>query len=74
MPLLDPIPSPVEHADYAALEWEPLLALVANFAASPVGCNAIRDLRPAADQARITHQHQITGELHRRQLSFTPAN
>jgi Na+/H+-dicarboxylate symporter len=25
--LLDPIPSPVEHADFAALEWEPLLAL-----------------------------------------------
>jgi putative FmdB family regulatory protein len=32
MSLLDPIPSPVEHADYAALEWEPLLALVAGFA------------------------------------------
>ena len=26
MPLLDPIPSPVEHADLAALEWDPLLA------------------------------------------------
>jgi len=32
MPLLDPIPSPVEHADLIALEWEPLLALVAGFA------------------------------------------
>ena len=41
MPLLDPIPSPVAHADYATLEWEPLLALVAGFAASPVGRNAI---------------------------------
>ena len=43
MPLLDPIPSPVEHADFAALEWEPLLALVAGFAASPVGREAILD-------------------------------
>ena len=29
MPLLDPIPSPVLHADFTTLEWEPLLALVA---------------------------------------------
>jgi hypothetical protein len=34
MPLLDPIPSPVENADLAALEWEPLLSLVSGFAAS----------------------------------------
>ena len=40
--LLPPIPSPVPHADLAALEWEPLLALVAGFSASPVGrqCNS----------------------------------
>ena len=41
MPLLDPIPSPVVHADVAALEWEHLLALVAGFAASSVGRAAI---------------------------------
>jgi DNA mismatch repair protein MutS2 len=63
MPLLDPIPSPVEHADYAALEWEPLLALIANFAASPVGRQAILDLRPSTDESWITHQHQLTAEL-----------
>jgi DNA mismatch repair protein MutS2 len=63
MPLLDPIPSPVEHVDFAALEWEPLLALVANFVASPVGRHAILDLRPSTDEAWITHQHQLTGEL-----------
>jgi DNA mismatch repair protein MutS2 len=63
MPLLDPIPSPVEHADYAALEWEPLLALIANFAASPVVRNAILDLRPSTDESWITHQHQLTAEL-----------
>ena len=44
MPLLEPIPFPVEHADLAALEWEPLLALVAGFAASPVGREAILDV------------------------------
>src|ERR1035437_6488001 len=63
MPLLDPIPSPVEHADFAALEWEPLLALVAGFAASPVGRNAILSLQPSTDEAWIVGQHQLTGEL-----------
>src|ERR1022692_3770862 len=63
MSLLDPIPSPVEHADFAALEWEPLLALVAGFAASPVGRQAILDLRPSTDEAWIALQHQLTGEL-----------
>ncbi len=63
MPLLDPIPSPVEHADFAALEWEPLLALVAGFAASPVGRQAILDLRPSTDEDWIAGQHQLTAEL-----------
>jgi DNA mismatch repair protein MutS2 len=63
MPLLDPIPSPVEHADFTALEWESLLALVAGFAASPVGRNAILDLRPSTDEDWITRQHQLTAEL-----------
>jgi DNA mismatch repair protein MutS2 len=63
MPLLDPIPSPVEHADFAALEWEPLLALIAGFAASPVGRQAILDLKPSTDEAWISSQHQLTGEL-----------
>ncbi|MGA8042206.1 MAG: Smr/MutS family protein [Terracidiphilus sp.] len=63
MSLLDPIPSPVPHADLAALEWEPLLALVASFAASPVGHDAVLALRPSADEAWITRQHQLTGEL-----------
>jgi DNA mismatch repair protein MutS2 len=63
MPLLDPIPSPVEHADFVPLEWQPLLALVAGFAASPVGRNAILDLQPSTDEAWITRQHQLTGEL-----------
>src|SRR5206468_7312459 len=60
---LDPIPAPVEHADFAALEWEPLLALVAGCASSPVGRRAILDLRPSTDEPWITHQHQLTGEI-----------
>jgi DNA mismatch repair protein MutS2 len=63
MPLLDPIPSPVKDADFAALEWEPLLALIAGFAASPVGRAAILALRPSTDEAWITAQHQLTGEV-----------
>src|ERR1039458_704418 len=63
MPLLDPIPSPVENADFAALEWQPLLALVAGFAASPVGRAAILDLVPSTDEEWISRQRQLTGEL-----------
>jgi DNA mismatch repair protein MutS2 len=63
MPLLDPIPSPVANADLAALEWEPLLALVAGFAASPVGRAAILSFFPSTDAEWITHQHQLTGEV-----------
>ncbi len=63
MPLIDPIPSPVEFADFAALEWDALLALVASFAASPVGRNAILELKPSTDEAWIALQHQLTAEL-----------
>jgi DNA mismatch repair protein MutS2 len=63
MPLLDPIPSPVEHADFTTLEWEPLLALVAGFAASPVGRQAILDLTPSTDETWIRRQHDLTAEL-----------
>src|ERR1035441_10180236 len=63
MPLLEPIPSPVEFADIAALEWESLLALVSTFAASPVGRFAILDLKPSTDEAWIISQHQLTGEV-----------
>jgi DNA mismatch repair protein MutS2 len=63
MSLLDPIPLPVEHADFAALEWDHLLALVAGYASSPVGRQAILDLRPSFDEEWIRRQHQLTGEI-----------
>ena len=63
MSLLDPIPSPVQHADTSALEWEPLLALVAGFAASPVGREAILVLHPSTDENWIGRQHQLVGEI-----------
>jgi DNA mismatch repair protein MutS2 len=63
MPLVDPIPSPVTHADFSALEWEPLLALVAGFASSSVGREAILTLVPSVDEEWIARQHRLTGEL-----------
>jgi DNA mismatch repair protein MutS2 len=63
MPLLDPIPSPVENADLAALEWEPLLSLVSGFAASSIGRAAILWLRPSTDEEWIARQHRLTGEV-----------
>ncbi len=61
--LLDPIPSPVEYADYAALEWEPLLALVAGYAASPVGREAILALQASTDEEWIGRQHRLVSEV-----------
>jgi DNA mismatch repair protein MutS2 len=63
MPLLDPIPLPVEHADLGALEWEPLLALVAGYAASSVGRAAVLGLRPSSDRSWIGRQHRLAAEL-----------
>jgi DNA mismatch repair protein MutS2 len=61
--LVDPIPSPVEHADYAALEWEPLLVLLAGYAASPVGREAILVLQPSTDEDWIGKQHRLVSEV-----------
>ncbi len=63
MPLFDPIPSPVEHADLATLEWQPLLALVAGFAASAVGREAILALHPSTDEVWIARQHRLASEV-----------
>jgi hypothetical protein len=50
MPLLDPIPFPVEDGDSAVIECEPLRALVADFAASPADRDAILSLRSSIDE------------------------
>jgi DNA mismatch repair protein MutS2 len=63
VPLLDPIPSPVAHADLAALEWGPLVELVAGFAASRVGREAILALHPSTDEDWISRQHRLTAEV-----------
>ncbi|WP_420237337.1 endonuclease MutS2 [Telmatobacter bradus] len=63
MSLLDSIPFPVASADFAALEWESLLALVAGFSASPVGRAAILDLKPSTDEQWIERQHKLTAEV-----------
>jgi DNA mismatch repair protein MutS2 len=63
MPLVDPIPLPVENADTIALEWEPLLGFVAGYAASAVGRDAILALRPSTDEAWMRRQHQLWNEV-----------
>ena len=62
MPLLDPIPSPA-NADFATLEWQPLLELLAGFATSPVGREIIFSLVPSTDESWIARQHQLAAEL-----------
>src|SRR4051812_36357840 len=63
MPLIEPIPLPVDNADTLALEWEPLLAFVAGYASSAVGRDAILRLRPSTGETWITGQHQLWGEV-----------
>ncbi len=63
MSLLDPIPSPVAHADLATLEWQQLLALVADFASSSVGREAILALVPSTDAQWIARRHALTAEV-----------
>ena len=62
-PMVDPIPSPVEHLDAGALEWQPLLALVATYAISRVGREAISSLVPSSDLIWIERQHQLVAEI-----------
>jgi DNA mismatch repair protein MutS2 len=61
--LIEPIPAPVEHLDAAALEWQPLLALVSSYAVSRVGREGLRALCPSTDQSWIEQQHQLVTEL-----------
>ncbi len=61
--MLDPNPSPVAHADLAALEWGPLVEMVAGFAASRVGQEAILALRPSTDEVWISREHRLTTEV-----------
>jgi DNA mismatch repair protein MutS2 len=61
--LLDPIPAPVAHLDATALEWQPLLALVASYAVSRVGREGLLALSPSTEQSWIEQQHQLVAEL-----------
>ena len=63
MPLIEPIPLPVENADTQALEWEPLLVFVAGYASSGVGREAILNMRPSTDESWMVGQHQLWGEI-----------
>jgi DNA mismatch repair protein MutS2 len=51
------------HADLAALEWEPLVELVAGFAASRVGREALLALRPSTNEDWIGRQHRLIAEV-----------
>jgi len=63
VPLLSPIPSPTVNADFAALEWQPLLTLVSTYASSSVGRESILALVPSTDESWITTEHALTAEL-----------
>jgi DNA mismatch repair protein MutS2 len=61
--LLGPTPAPAQHLDAAALEWHPLLALVASYAISGVGRKGLLAFSPSTDPSWIEQQHQLVEEL-----------
>ena len=61
--IIAPVPEPVANLDAQALEWQPLLALLASYAISAVGRTAIEVLTPSTDREWIERQHQLTAEL-----------
>ncbi len=60
--LFNPTPAPVPYLDAAALEWPPLLALVAYYAISRPGKEALLAFVPSTDETWIDHQHQLVQE------------
>ena len=61
--IIAPVPEPVANLDAQALEWQPLLALLAGYAASAVGRTAIEALTPSTVREWIERQHQLVSEL-----------
>jgi DNA mismatch repair protein MutS2 len=61
--LIEPIPQPVPHLDAQAVEWQPLLALLAGYAVSRPGRSWIEAMTPSLDQKWIEGQHQLVGEV-----------
>ena len=63
MSLLDPIPLPVVHADFAALEWEPLLALWLGLLLRRWGGRRFSSCGLLPMRSGFARQHQLTGEV-----------
>ncbi len=63
MALLDPIPSLAAHVDVQALEWQSLTGLLAGWASSRVGREALLELAPSTDLGWIERQHQLVAEV-----------
>jgi len=67
--LIDPVPAPVQHLDAAALEWHPLLALVAGYAVSRVGHEAIETLTSSSRPSVVPASRAAAAACWARQTS-----
>ena len=63
MPLTHPIPSPLSHSARQALEWDRFLALLAPYAASPLGRDWLSTLAPSSDLPWIEREHTLVHEM-----------
>lgn len=74
MSLTDPVPQPVFHLDAQAIEWPALLILLAAYAASEPGREAVAALHPSLDSSWILHQHQLVAQLDQLLAASTGSN
>ncbi len=63
MSLFDPIPAPLPEFARATLEWGRFLALLAPYAASPLGHNWLAALAPSSDLRWIEREHALVAEM-----------
>ncbi len=63
MSLIEAVPQPVTAFDADALEWPALLALVAGYADSKTGREAVGVLGPSTDPAWIEREHRLVSQV-----------
>jgi DNA mismatch repair protein MutS2 len=63
VPLLKPIPLPVEDCSRASLEWDRFLDLLAGYTYSPLGKAWVRALGPSTDLGWLERQHNRVAEM-----------
>ncbi len=63
MPLVKPIPSPVEDCSRSVLEWDKFLALLTGYSVSSIGRTWILNANPSTDRNWLDREHSLVEEM-----------